>query len=754
MIKLHTTLTLLCCATLIGAQSLYDLNQIQEIRIYLSQPNWDYRMDTAKAGSESYLLADSVRVNGELFKKCGVKYKGNSSYDPNRSKNPLHIKLDFDKDADYQGYTDLKLGNGWSDNSMIREPLSYAILRNYMDAPMGNFARVFINDDYYGVMNNAESIQKRFLLERYYSSKYSFFKCNPISIGATLGGGSNLAYLGTNQANYDSRYELKSDQGWEELFGLCDTLNNHFAAFEQIADVDRFLWMLAFNNVLVNLDSYSGTFRQNYYLYRNHRQQWIPIVWDLNMSLGGFGVAGGIVGALTPATMPTMSHTLHKSESGWPLIFKLLNDPFYSKMYFAHMRTINNEQFADGQYKALALELHDLVDQAVLEDPNYLSNYDNFQQSLTSHTPGSNGAGTSPGIFLLMDARAAYLKNVLSAAPPIISGVSVLNGNNFGESATVIASITNATHAYLGYRYNKSERFVRVPMYDDGLHGDGAANDGVFGAECALLSPLVQYYLYAENSQTGAFSPERAEHEFYQIEVGMTPAAAGDVVINELIASNTAGIQNEQGKFRDWIELYNTTDQPLGLSHLYLATKASNLTKWPFPPDAFIAPHEHLLVWADNLNVSLVENHTNFALGKSGESLFLSDGDLVFDEITFGEQTDNQSLSRCPDGVGQFAQTIAPTPRSTNICLVASKEPSATAWIRVMPNPANEAFFVQGVFREAELLDTYGRTVATGATMNNGQTEIQTGTLPNGTYWLRCQTARGDMAVRKVVVLH
>jgi len=534
-----------------SAQSFYDLNQIQEIRIYFSQNDWDYRMDTAKAGTESYLLADSVVVNGEAFEKCGVKYKGNSSYDPSRDKNPFHIKLDFEEDADYQGYTDIKLGNGWSDNSMIREPLCYAILSQYMDAPRGNFARVYINNTYYGLMNNAESIEKRFLLEHYYSSKHAFVKCNPVSIGSGLGNGPNLAFLGNNIADYETKYELKSDTGWSELIQLCDTLNNHFDAFEQIADVDRFLWMLAFNNVLVNLDSYTGTFRQKYYLYRNHQRQWLPIVWDLNMCMGGFSVAGGNAGALTTTTMPTMSHTLHKSETGWPLINKLLNNPFYNKMYLAHLRTINEENFFNGQYKTLTNELHDLVDQAVQNDSNYLSTYANFQASLNTHTTGSNGAGTSPGIFLLMDARAAYLKNVLSAAPPVISNVSVVNGNTFGETATLLATVTNSTSAYLGFRYKKSERFIRIPLYDDGAHGDGASGDGVFGAECPLLSLNVQYYIYAENAQTGAFSPERAEHEFYSIEPEIAAAEQGEIFLNEVIANNLDGIQNEQGKIRD-----------------------------------------------------------------------------------------------------------------------------------------------------------------------------------------------------------
>ncbi|MFM2306989.1 MAG: hypothetical protein RLZZ367_1658, partial [Bacteroidota bacterium] len=257
---------LVCVCSNVWAQSFYDLSTIQDIRIFFGYSDWDYRMDTAYAGAEDYIMADSVIINGTTFSNCGVRYKGNSSYDAGRSKNPLHIKLDEYVSQDYQGYEDIKLGNGYSDNSMIREPLSYAILRQYMDAPKSNFARVYINGNYYGIMNNTESIDSRFLLDKYYSSKYTFVKCNPPGSSPGGGNGSNLEYSGTTEANYNTKYELKSDTGWSDLFHLCDTLNNHFEVFNSIADIDRFLWMLAFNNALVNLDSYSGTFRQNYYL--------------------------------------------------------------------------------------------------------------------------------------------------------------------------------------------------------------------------------------------------------------------------------------------------------------------------------------------------------------------------------------------------------------------------------------------------------------------------------------------------------
>ena len=84
------------------AQSLFDLNTIQKIEISFSMPDWDYRMDTAKAGDEEYLMADWVKINGIQFDSVGVKYKGNSSFDSTEVKNPFHIKFDEYKKQNIQ----------------------------------------------------------------------------------------------------------------------------------------------------------------------------------------------------------------------------------------------------------------------------------------------------------------------------------------------------------------------------------------------------------------------------------------------------------------------------------------------------------------------------------------------------------------------------------------------------------------------------------------------------------------------------
>ena len=61
-----------------SGQNFYDIKTIQKIEITFSQNNWDYQLDTSKAGAEGYIMAKSVAVNGVVFDSVGIKYKGNS----------------------------------------------------------------------------------------------------------------------------------------------------------------------------------------------------------------------------------------------------------------------------------------------------------------------------------------------------------------------------------------------------------------------------------------------------------------------------------------------------------------------------------------------------------------------------------------------------------------------------------------------------------------------------------------------------
>ena len=206
---------------------------------------------------------------------------------------------------------------------------------------------------------------------------------------------------------------------------------------------------------------------------------------------------------------------------------------------------------------------------------------------------------------------------------------------------------------------------------------DSLAGDLVYGASFALSSAQAQYYIYAENSGAGMFSPERAEHEFYTIVSSLPAASAGQVRINEFVAINSTGVMNELGNREDWIELYNVTSAPLELFGLYLSDDISNPFKYPFPPNSIIPSNGFVAIWADE-TVNAGYLHCNFKLSSLGEGIFLSDASgNILDSISFGPPIADVSYGRCPDGSGSFVALDRKSTRLNSSHSQQSRMPSS-----------------------------------------------------------------------------
>ncbi len=82
---------------------------------------------------------------------------------------------------------------------------------------------------------------------------------------------------------------------------------------------------------------------------------------------------------------------------------------------------------------------------------------------------------------------------------------------------------------------------------------------------------------------------------------------AQTLVINEVMASNTSAIADEDGEFSDWIELYNAGTTTVYLEDHGLSDNSGNPFKWIFP-DVSISPGQHLLVWASGKNRRPAQN--------------------------------------------------------------------------------------------------------------------------------------------------
>ncbi|HYO23702.1 MAG TPA: lamin tail domain-containing protein, partial [Lacipirellulaceae bacterium] len=134
---------------------------------------------------------------------------------------------------------------------------------------------------------------------------------------------------------------------------------------------------------------------------------------------------------------------------------------------------------------------------------------------------------------------------------------------------------------------------------------------------------------------------------FEQLE---TRLAMAGLVINEFLAANTNGLQDEDGDRSDWIELRNTDAVALNVAGWHLTDDASDLDKWTLPAET-IPAGGYLLVFASGKGRATAGQplHANFSLNEAGESLALvrPDGTTVEDAYApFPAQVANISYGR------------------------------------------------------------------------------------------------------------
>lgn len=127
-----------------------------------------------------------------------------------------------------------------------------------------------------------------------------------------------------------------------------------------------------------------------------------------------------------------------------------------------------------------------------------------------------------------------------------------------------------------------------------------------------------------------------------------------DIVINELLPVNSSIVQDQNGEFDDYIELYNLSSSVKDISGYFISDNKDHFSKWEIPSGISIAGNGFLIIWADN-DSAQVGLHANFKLSSLGEEVLLSapDGTLI-DKVIYPGQTLELSFSRNPDGTGSF----------------------------------------------------------------------------------------------------
>ncbi|MBU1706676.1 CotH kinase family protein, partial [bacterium] len=136
------------------------------------------------------------------------------------------------------------------------------------------------------------------------------------------------------------------------------------------------------------------------------------------------------------------------------------------------------------------------------------------------------------------------------------------------------------------------------------------------------------------------------------------------LVLNEVMARNNATLADEYGDYDDWIEITNVSTFSINLNGLGLNDHMDGTQSYIFP-DTTLAPGAYLLVWADE-EPEQGAFHAPFKLDGDGEDVYLIDGAVVIEQMTFPALDTDVSWGRWPDGTGEWQLLSEATPGEEN----------------------------------------------------------------------------------------
>lgn len=416
------------------AEHIFQDDTVNEINIEIDEADWQDMLENPL--EEEYHKAN-VTINGETVGNVAIRTKGNTSLTSvaNSDSDRYSFKLDFDyydNNGNYYGLKKLCLNNNYSDNSSMREYISYKIMGEMgLDVPECAYSHITVNGEEWGLYLAVEPVDEVFLAEHFADATGDLYK--PEGMGGT---GADLVYNGDDISAYTGlnlKTNLNSSDG-KEILALMQALEDG-EGLEEVLDVEKALKYIAANVALANFDSYLGMTTHNFYLYEeNGRFTIIP--WDMNLAFGGFGGGevdiyeptsqsmGGFGGgdkrkdtqdndAVTNATESTEAQADANNQpqppdnadmqgggqpSGGkqpqgmpsmgsgekPLVTTLLGNETYRSMYEGYLQELAEKYFTEEYMTELVTKIHDLIAPYVQNDSTAFCTYEEFEQACST----------------------------------------------------------------------------------------------------------------------------------------------------------------------------------------------------------------------------------------------------------------------------------------------------------------------------------------------------------------------------------
>ncbi len=329
----------------------------------------------------------TIEFDGNVWNHVGIRYKGNSSLTSawNSGSVKMPLKLDFDEFEDeypeidnqrFFGFKQLSLANGFSDDTYLRETLTYDLMRE-AGLVAGETAFYEVVLDYgegpvnLGIYTVVEVVDDTVIKSAFGDDEGNIYEGDGAGVSLAEGTYDQIADSFEKENNEDAA-------DWSDIEALYNVLHADTRTtdavqwrtdLEAVFDVETFLNWLAVSAVAQNWDTY-GAMSHNFYLYNNPETGqlvWIP--WDHNMTFGS-GAGGDRVGDAGDTNRPggmggmggRSNVSFDKAGVGeeWPLIRFLLDDPVYYEKYMGYLAQAS-EQLDSGALNGRVQEMAEML---------------------------------------------------------------------------------------------------------------------------------------------------------------------------------------------------------------------------------------------------------------------------------------------------------------------------------------------------------------------------------------------------------
>ena len=501
-------------------------------------------------------------------------------------------------------------GENWSSNSMFRDGMQTGLMDNTgIDHQAYRPAVVYLNGEYWGIHNIREKVNEEFLASN-----------NP---------GVDPDELDELEANAGI-IEGDNQDYWDMISFIEDNpLSNpdNYTVVEEQIDINNFVDYYVAQIFYANTD-WPGN---NIKFWRPHTidGKWKWILYDTDF---GFGLVQWY-------GHNTLQFALQANGPGWPnppwstfLFRSLMENQDFQTQFINHFCFYLNTRFKPDYVNE---HISNTVSHISPEMPRHIQKWGG---NMTQWYQNANS------IIQFGDYRQENVFNHLASYFGLPQSSSLEISSYPEEGGSLYTSNQEIPENPWEATYFNDIPIEITAVPNPGYIFSHWAGPGI------MYEPTLTISLYSNINLTAVFAED-----------GNPPI----IVINEFLANNESIIADETGVYEDWIELYYNTTQTINLEGFSLSDDLNETNMWLFP-DIEVTGEGYLLIWADD-DVEDGELHTNFQLSGSGEDIGLFDvnGNLI-DGLSFGEQGEDISYGRIPDGLGEWQSLNYPTPGESN----------------------------------------------------------------------------------------